>query len=117
MVGAWPMVIVTSANDAAQGEFVMVHSTTTGPAPLTCVKVALGVVAFGLNVPVPPPVMDQTPEPIVGVLPPRPAVVPPGGMVWSEPTVAVVGGGVMEALVEALAVQPDAFATTRFRVT
>ena len=48
------------------------------PAPLVGENVAFGVFAFGANVPVAPPVtIDHVPvSPAIGVLPPRPAVVP-----------------------------------------
>src|SRR5581483_1584432 len=80
-VGAVLMVIVTSANESAQGEFAIVHRKTIGPVPLVCVNVALPVVAFGLNMPAPPLCTVQVPLPLLGVLPPRPAVVPSAQMV------------------------------------
>ena len=52
---------------------------------------ALGVPLFGWNVPVPPLTTDQEPSPTVGVLPPRPSVVPEAQMVCGPPTVAEVG--------------------------
>src|SRR5436309_10031711 len=85
------MVIVTSANESGHGAFEIVQRSTIGPLPLVCVKVALPVVAFGLNVPVPPLCTVHMPVPLVGVLPPRPEVVPSAQMPWFEPTVAVVG--------------------------
>src|SRR4051812_8324193 len=48
ITGGWPMVIVTSANEALHGELVMVQRAMTGPAPLTWVNVAFGVMASGL---------------------------------------------------------------------
>jgi hypothetical protein len=62
---------------------VTVQRTVIVPAPLVGVKVAFGVVAFGLNVPVAPPVtIDHVPvSPAAGVLPPSPAVVPFSQMV------------------------------------
>ena len=86
------MVIVTSAIDAVQGELEIVQRTTIGPAPLAWVKVAPGVVALGLKLPVPPLTTDHAPMPVVGALPPRPAVVPRTQIVCAPPTVAVVGG-------------------------
>ncbi len=56
--------------------FETVQRTVIGPVPVRCVKVALAVVAFGLKVPVPPPTTDHAPVPPVGVVPPRPVVVP-----------------------------------------
>ena len=58
-------------------------------------KVAFGVLALGLNVPAPPLDTDQLPVPVVGVLPPKPAVVPKAQIVCGPPAVAVVGGCVM----------------------
>ena len=96
VVGPWVMVIVTSAVEfGVQGEFEIVHRTVTGPVPPVWVKVAFGVVAFGLNVPVPPPTTLQLPVPLDGVFPPKPAVVPLAQIVCDPPTVAVVGGWVM----------------------
>ena len=94
MVGGWVMVIVTLATDAGQGALAIVQRTTTGPLPPVCVKVALAVVALGLNVPVPPLTTDQLPEPTVGVFPPSPAVVPDAQIVCAPPAVAMVGGAV-----------------------
>jgi hypothetical protein len=88
---AW-IVTTTFAVDAVQGAFEMVHRTVIGPVPVACVKVAFGVVAFGLKEPVPPLTTDHCPVPVVGVLPPRPAVVPPVQIVCGPPAVAVVGG-------------------------
>jgi len=71
----------------------MVQRSVIVPVPPVCVKVAFGVEAFGLKVPVAPPVtIDQLPVPVVGVLPPSPAVVPLVQIVCAPPTVAVVGG-------------------------
>ena len=75
MVGGWVMVIVTSAVALVHGAFDTVHLNTIGPVPLVWVKVAPGVVAFGLNVPAPPLCTVHMPVPLVGVLPPSPAVV------------------------------------------
>ena len=66
---------VTSANELGHGELEIVHLNTIGPLPLVWVKVAPGVVAFGLNVPVPPLCTVHMPVPLVGVLPPNPVVV------------------------------------------
>jgi len=92
-VGGAFTVIVTFAVDAVHGELEIVQRSTTLPAPPPVwVKVALGVVLFGPKVPVNPPVtIDQAPVPVVGVFPPRPAVVPFVQMVCGPPTVAVVG--------------------------
>ena len=76
VVGDWLIVIETVADESAQGEFEIVHFNTTGPAPLVCVNVAPGVVALGLNVPAPPLITDHVPVPVVGLLPPKPTVVP-----------------------------------------
>ena len=91
-VGAELTVTTTSSVDAVQGEFEIVHRTVTGPVPPVWVNVAFGVVAFGLNVPVPPPTTLQLPVPLDGVFPPKPAVVPLAQIVCAPPTVAVVGG-------------------------
>jgi hypothetical protein len=81
------------------------------------VNVALGVVAFGLNVPVAPAVtIDHMPVPTDGVLPPRPAVVPPGGMSWFGPTIAGVGGCVMVISTSAVASAHGGFDTVHLRV-
>ena len=60
-----------------------VHLRVIVPGPLVGVKVAFGVVALGVNVPVAPTVtIDQVPvSPPAGVLPPRPAVVLPSQIV------------------------------------
>ncbi len=91
VVGGWLIVIVTFATDGAHGGFEIVQARMTGPRPLVCVNVAFGVVAFGLNVPVPPLTTDQAPVPVVGVLPPRPVVVPSAQIVCGPPAVAGVG--------------------------
>lgn len=83
--------IVTSAVEFGHGGLEIVQRTTIGPAPPVWVKVALGELAPGLNVPVPPLTVDQVPVPEVGALPPSPAVVPPEQIVCGPPTVAVVG--------------------------
>src|SRR5436853_105919 len=75
VVGDGEIVMVTSANEAGHGELEIVQRRTIGPVPPVCVKVALGVVAFGLNVPAPPLCTVHIPVPLVGVLPPSPAVV------------------------------------------
>jgi hypothetical protein len=86
-------VIVTSANESGHGGLEIVHLTVITPAPLVGVKVAPGVIAFGLNVPVAPPVcIVHKPIPEAGVLPPSDAVVLPWQIVCGPPTVAVVGG-------------------------
>ena len=90
------MVTVTVADESAQGGFEIVQRTTTGPAPPVCVKVAFGVEAFGLKVPVPPETTDQLPVPEEGALPPRPVVVVKGQIAWAPPTVAVDGGEVTD---------------------
>ena len=85
------MVIVTSAVDAVQGALEIVQRNSIGPAPLVCVKVAFGELAL-LKVPVPPLTTDHMPVPTLGVLPPKPVVVPSAQIVCGPPTVAVVGG-------------------------
>ena len=92
-VGCSFTVIVTSANEAVHGGLEIVHLSTIPPVPLVGVKVAPGVLALGLNVPVAPPVcIVHIPVPVVGVLPPSDAVVEPWQMVCGAPTVAGVGG-------------------------
>ena len=85
------IVIVNSANESAHGGLETVHLNIIGPVPLVCVKVAFGLLAFGLNVPVPPLCTVQLPVPLAVVLPPNETVVPSAQMVWFDPTVAVVG--------------------------
>lgn len=92
VVGGWLIVIVTVADEAVQGELEIVQLTMIGPPPPVWVKVAFGVVAFGLNVPVPPPTTLHIPVPLIGMFPPSPVVVPLIQIVWAPPTVAVVGG-------------------------
>jgi hypothetical protein len=75
-VGWASSVIVTSAEESAQGGFEIVQRRTTGPAPEVLVKMAFGSFALGLNVPEPPETTDHVPVPTVGVLPPRPDVDP-----------------------------------------
>ena len=65
-------------------------------------KVAFGVAAFGVNVPVPPPTTLQLPEPNTGVLPPSPTVVPLTQIVCGPPTVAVVGAWLMVIVTSAV---------------
>ena len=81
-------------------------------APLVCVKVAFGALAFGVNVPVTPAVtMDQVPvSPAAGVLPPSPAVVPSSHIVCGPPTVAM-GAGCKVMLTSAVAGVHGAFVT------
>ena len=74
------IVIVTSAVDAVHGALLIVQRRITGPAPPVCVKVEPGKAALE-KVPVPPLTMLQVPVPFVGVLPPRPFVVPFAQMV------------------------------------
>jgi hypothetical protein len=91
-VGCSLTVIVTSANESGHGGLEIVHLTVIVPAPLVGVNVAPGVLAFGLNVPVAPPVtIVHVPVPEVGVLPPSVAVVLPAQIVCGPPTLAVVG--------------------------
>ena len=75
VVGAWLIVIVTSAVEAAHGLLLIVQRTTTGPAPPVWVKVEVGEAALE-KVPVPPLNTLQAPVPVVGVLPPKLVVVP-----------------------------------------
>ena len=84
------IVTATSAVEAAQGALLIVQRRITGPAPPVCVNVAPGNAALE-KLPVPPLTMLQAPVPAVGVLPPRPVVVPFAQMVCAPPTVAVVG--------------------------
>ena len=69
------IVMVTFAVDAVQGALLIVQRTMMGPVPPVCVKVAFGELALE-NVPVPPLTTLHAPVPMVGVLPPRPVVVP-----------------------------------------
>jgi len=85
------IVMLTSAVLAVQGLLLIVQRNAV-TVPEVCVKVALGVVAFGLKVPAPPPMMLHAPVPTLGVFPPNAAVVPVVQIVWAPPTVAVVGG-------------------------
>jgi len=85
------IVMLTSACVEAHGAFVIVQRTTTGPAPVACVKVAFAVMLFGLKEPVPPLTTLQAPVPTDGTFPPRPRVVPNAQIVCGPPTVAVVG--------------------------
>ena len=89
------MVIVTSVVESGvHGGLEIVQRSTQMPSPPpVCVKVAFGVFASGLNVPVNPPVtIDQVPVPLVGALPPSAEVVPFRQMVCVDGlTVAVVG--------------------------
>ena len=97
IVTVWfgPIVSVTLAVDGAHGGLEIVHARTRGPAPPVCVNVAFGVVAFGLNVPVPPLTTDHVPAPAAGVFPPRGWDDPRLQIVCGPPAVAVVGGGVI----------------------
>src|SRR5437763_15370706 len=88
-VGDCLTVIVTSANEAVHGGLEIVQRRTMVPGPLVGVKVAFGVVASGLKLPVAPPVtIDHWPLPDEGMLPPSPNVVLPAQIVWFAPTVA-----------------------------
>ncbi len=69
----------------------IVQRSVMGPVPPVCVKVELGLEELE-KVPVAPPTTDQAPVPEVGVLPPRPLVVPPVQTVCGPPVEAVVGG-------------------------
>ena len=69
-------VTATSAELGGHSAAVIVQRSTTGPLPLVCVKVAFGVLASGLKGPVPPLTMLHAPVPLVGVLPPKPVVMP-----------------------------------------
>lgn len=84
--------MVVVADESAQIPLEIVHWRLIGPVPPIWVKVALGVVAFGLNVPLPPLTTLHCPVPFDGVFPPRLAVVPFTQIVCGLPTVAVVGG-------------------------
>ena len=85
------MVMVTLAVAAVQGALLIVQRTMTGPAPPVWVKVELGNAALE-KVPVPPLTTLQAPLPVVGVLPPKPVVVPLVQIVCGPPTVAALGG-------------------------
>jgi hypothetical protein len=85
------IVIVTSAVESVQAPFEIVQRRTTGPIPPVCVKVAFGILALGLKVPVPPLTTVHIPVPLEGVFPPKPAVVPKSQIVCELPTVAAVG--------------------------
>ena len=76
VVGGWLIVTLNCAVESAQGGFEIVHLRTIGPFPVRCVNVAPGVLAFGLNDPVPPLTTVHIPVPTLGVLPPSPVVVP-----------------------------------------
>jgi len=92
VVGGWLMLMLTLAVEAGQGALpVIVQRTTTGPAPPVWVKVAFGLLAL-LKFPVPPLTTLHAPVPTLGVLPPRPALIPLAHIVCAPPTVAVVGG-------------------------
>jgi len=84
-VGCDLIVIAISAVASVHGGFETVHrSVIVLPIPpLVWVNVAPGVFAFGLNVPVTPPVtiVHVPVAPPEGVLPPRDAVVPNAQMV------------------------------------
>ena len=69
------IVTATVAVEAVQGALLMLHRTTTGPAPPVWVKVELGDPALE-KVPVPPLTTLHAPVPTEGVLPPKLAVVP-----------------------------------------
>src|SRR5258706_4094781 len=85
-VGAALTVMTASAVEFAHGPCVIVQRRVMGPAPPVCVKVELGLEAFE-KVPVPPLTTDQAPVAVpVGVLPPRPVVVPLVQIVCAPPT-------------------------------
>lgn len=88
------MVTLTSAVLAAHGLLLIVQRNAV-TVPEVCVKVAPGVLVFGLKVPAPPPMMLHVPVPEVGVLPPSTELVPVAQKVCGPPTVAVVGGCTM----------------------
>lgn len=90
VVGGGVIVMLTSAVLAVQGLLLMVQRNAV-TVPEVCVNVAPGVVALGLKVPAPPPMMLHAPVPTLGVLPPKATVVPPVQIVCAPPTVAVVG--------------------------
>ncbi len=91
----------------------MVQRSMTGPAPLACVKVAVGVVASGLKEPLPPLTMNQLAVPELGGFPPRGPVVPPLQMVCGGPTVAVWPATTTAVVVAKLLLQPLASITVR----
>ena len=84
-------VMITGMYDEPQPRvLVMVQRSSTGPLPPVCVKVALGVDAFGAKLPVPPLATTHRPVPARGVLPPSPDVVPLAQMVCGPPATATV---------------------------
>ena len=112
VVGGCVTVIDTSAVEAGHSTFEIVHRNVIGPTPPVCVKVDVPLEAFE-KVPVPPETTDHAPEPVVGVFPPRLAVVALAQIVWPVPTVAVVGGCATATLtVPASDVHPDTVTTT-----
>ena len=84
------IVMLTFAKDAVQGLLLIVQRNAV-TVPEVWVNVAPGVVAFGLKVPAPPPMMLHAPVPTLGVFPPNAAVVPVVQIVCAPPAVAVVG--------------------------
>lgn len=115
-VGGWLIVIVTSADVAVHGALLIVHLTTTGPAPPVCVNVAFAVEALE-NVPVPPLTTLQAPVPIVGVLPPSPVDVPFVQIVWAPPAVAGEGGWLMVTVTSAVVAVHGALLIVQRRTT
>jgi hypothetical protein len=87
------------------------------PGPLVGENVALGVFAFGANVPVAPPVtIDHVPvSPIAGVLPPSPVVVPFSQTVWGPPLVDI-GAGWRVMVTSAVALVHGALETVHRKV-
>jgi len=79
------------------------------------VKVAFGALAFGLKVPVPPEMTDHAPVPTVGVLPPRPEVVPRAQIAGTVPAEAGVGAGVIVMVTSAVASGHGGFETVQRR--
>lgn len=116
VVGGWLMVIVTSAEVEVQGALLIVHRTTTGPAPPVWVNVAFGEAALE-KVPVPPLTTLQAPVPIVGVLPPSPADVPFVQIVWAPPAVAAEGGWLMVTVTSAVVAVHGALLIVQRRTT
>ena len=79
------IVMLTSANVDGQDVSEIVQRNTTGPVPVACVKVDVGLVAL-LNVPVPPLCTVHSPVPVPAALPPKLVVVPSAQIVCGPPT-------------------------------
>jgi len=110
------IVMLTSACVEAHGAFVIVQRSTTGPAPVRCVKVDEGLLT-ALSVPVPPLTTLQVPVPGLAALPPKLVVVPDAQMFCVPPTVAAGASGCATTdPVFAAAVHPFPAVTVRLNV-